>query len=79
MEFSVDVWLRGDNHATTQLVSSDVREPDAWTEGDVANVLARRGTIDNDPQVQLAGNFAAGFDQHLTDGLSHRAGLDRHE
>ena len=39
MEFSVDVWLRGDNHATTHVVTGIEREPDAWTEGDVANVL----------------------------------------
>ena len=39
MEFSVDVWLRGEHHATTHVVTTIEREPDAWTEGDVANVL----------------------------------------
>lgn len=40
MDFQVDIWLRGENHATTQQVMSVVaREPRAWTEGDVATVL----------------------------------------
>ena len=39
MEFSVDVWLRGDHHATTHVVTVIDREPDVWTESDVANVL----------------------------------------
>ena len=39
MEFQVDIWLRGDHHATTASVSLDAREPRAWTEGDVAAVL----------------------------------------
>jgi hypothetical protein len=39
MEFQVDIWLRGDNHATTQLIAPVAREPHAWTDGDVADVL----------------------------------------
>jgi hypothetical protein len=39
MEFPVDIWLRGDNHATTEVISPVAREPRAWTEGDVAAVL----------------------------------------
>src|SRR2546426_11704852 len=39
MEFKVDIWLRGDNHATTQTIAPVAREPRAWTEGDVAAVL----------------------------------------
>ena len=39
MEFQVDIWLRGENHATTQTISPVAREPRAWTEGDVAGVL----------------------------------------
>ena len=39
MDFQVDTWLRGENHATTQLISPAVRDPRAWTEGDVAAVL----------------------------------------
>ena len=36
-----------------------------------------RGAIDDDAQVQFAGNLAALFDEHLADGLPGRAGLDR--
>jgi hypothetical protein len=39
MEFQVDIWLRGDNHATTQHMAPVPREPRAWTEADVAAVL----------------------------------------
>ena len=39
MEFQVDIWLRGENHATTQTVSVVAHEPRAWTDGDAAAVL----------------------------------------
>jgi len=39
MEFPVDIWLRGDNHATTVSLPAMSREPGAWTEADVAVVL----------------------------------------
>jgi len=39
MEFQVDIWLRGDNHATTQALAPVGRPPRDWTEGDVADVL----------------------------------------
>jgi hypothetical protein len=39
MNLSVDIWLRGDNHATTVVLPSVSREPGAWTEDDVAVVL----------------------------------------
>ncbi|HEV8394763.1 MAG TPA: hypothetical protein VGQ37_10840 [Vicinamibacterales bacterium] len=39
MNVSVDIWLRGDNHATTVPLPSVTREPGAWTEDDVAEVL----------------------------------------
>lgn len=39
MNLSVDIWLRGDNHATTVSLPSVSREPGAWTEDDVAVVL----------------------------------------
>ena len=39
MEFSLDIWLRGDNHATTQVISPVRGEPSSWTDGDVAAVL----------------------------------------
>jgi hypothetical protein len=39
MEFQIDIWLRGDNHATTQVIAPVPREPRAWTDDDVASVL----------------------------------------
>jgi hypothetical protein len=39
MSFQVDIWLRGNNHATTEVVASTSSEPRTWTEGDVAEVL----------------------------------------
>lgn len=39
MSFPVEIWLRGDNHATTVAVESTVQDPRAWTEGDVTQVL----------------------------------------
>ena len=39
MEFPVDIWLRGDNHATTEVIAPVAREPHAWSDGDVADVL----------------------------------------
>jgi hypothetical protein len=39
MDFSVDIWLRGDNHATSAIISSVPHEPRAWTDEDVALVL----------------------------------------
>ena len=39
MEFQVDIWLRGDNHATTEVIAPVPREPRAWTDADVVAVL----------------------------------------
>jgi hypothetical protein len=39
VEFQVDIWLRGDNHATTQTISPVAREPRHWTDADVGEVL----------------------------------------
>ena len=39
MEITVDVWLRGDNHATTHVIHPTVREPRDWTDHDVSSVL----------------------------------------
>jgi hypothetical protein len=39
MDFQVDIWVRGENHATTEVISSVGREPQAWTDEDVAAVL----------------------------------------
>ena len=39
MEFAVDIWLRGDNHATTHTIAPVAREPRSWTDADVVAVL----------------------------------------
>lgn len=39
MEFPVDIWVRGDNHATTETIAPVAREPRAWTDDDVTAVL----------------------------------------
>ena len=39
MEFPVDIWLRGDNHATTETLALTAGEPKSWTDGDVSAVL----------------------------------------
>lgn len=39
MSFQVDIWLRGENHATTESISPVSTAPGAWTDGDVAAVL----------------------------------------
>ena len=39
MACPVEIWLRGDNHATTVSIDVPAREPRAWTEGDVTQVL----------------------------------------
>ena len=39
MDISVDVWLRGDNHAATYVINPVRRDPRNWTESDVSAVL----------------------------------------
>src|SRR5262245_56502197 len=39
MTFSVDIWLRGNDFATTATVEGLVRTPEAWTDDDVRFVL----------------------------------------
>ena len=39
MEIQLDIWLRGDNHATTQVIAPVDRDPRVWTESDVTAVL----------------------------------------
>lgn len=63
-DISLDIWLRGDNHATTQVIAPVERSPEAWTEDDVAAVLtgmlraldrARSPDADPDRPVVLRG------------------------
>ena len=39
MQIPLEIWLRGDNHATSHTIDPVSREPRAWTEGDVVVVL----------------------------------------
>jgi hypothetical protein len=39
MEIPLDIWLRGDNHATSHIISPVRREPQRWTDEDVTAVL----------------------------------------
>ena len=39
MNFPVDVWLRGDDFATTESIEGVAREPRAWTDDDARGVL----------------------------------------
>lgn len=40
MDIQLDIWLRGDNHATTEVIAPVARTPGTWTEGDVTAVLS---------------------------------------
>ena len=40
MDITLDIWLRGDNHASTHVIAPVESAPQAWTEDDVAAVLA---------------------------------------
>ena len=40
MAFPVDIWLRGENHATTETIAPVESEPRSWSDGEVASVLA---------------------------------------
>src|SRR4051812_11986741 len=39
MDIEAEVWVRGEQRATTQVVASLERQPRAWTERDVTEVL----------------------------------------
>jgi hypothetical protein len=39
MDIQLDIWLRGTNDATTDVISPVEREPNAWTDEDVEAVL----------------------------------------
>jgi hypothetical protein len=39
MTIPLEIWLRGENHGTTEAIPALAREPRAWTEADVTAVL----------------------------------------
>ena len=39
MNIEAEVWVRGEQHATTQVVTSVERQPRAWTDGDITDIL----------------------------------------
>jgi hypothetical protein len=39
VNIELEIWVRGENHASTQVITSVAREPRAWTDGDVNEVL----------------------------------------
>ena len=39
LPFQIDIWLRGENHASTEVIAPVAREPRGWTDSDVALVL----------------------------------------
>jgi hypothetical protein len=53
MTVSVDVWLRGDDFATTRSIQGIVREPKSWTDDDVRAVL--EGMLEAMHRVKHAG------------------------
>jgi hypothetical protein len=64
MQISVDVWLRGDAHATTHALPEMARGPGEWTDEDVTDLLVgmlrlmnttRNPTADPDGPVALRG------------------------
>jgi hypothetical protein len=61
MEFPVEIWLRGDNHASTHMIAPVNAAPQAWSDGDVAAVLVgmlrsldRAKNPDADPERPVA-------------------------
>ncbi|HEY6617121.1 MAG TPA: hypothetical protein VIZ32_21480, partial [Vicinamibacterales bacterium] len=64
MEIPLDIWLRGDVHATSQVISVATREPGRWTDDDVTAVLvgmlraleqAKNPEADENRQVAMRG------------------------
>lgn len=58
MDIPVDIWLRGTNHATSEVISPVNRAPRAWTDEDVEAVLV--GML---RALERASNPAAGSDR----------------
>jgi hypothetical protein len=61
VDIHLDIWLRGDNHATTEVIAPIDGSPRTWTEGDVTAVLVsmlraldRAKNPDSDPNRPVA-------------------------
>jgi len=39
VDIALDIWLRGDNHATSEVIAPVDRDPRSWTDADVTAVL----------------------------------------
>jgi len=39
MEFNVDIWVRGEHHATTEAIGPVPREPSGWIDEDIVVVM----------------------------------------
>ena len=39
MDVQVEIWLRGDNHATTRVIAPVPRDPRAWSDADIVALL----------------------------------------
>ena len=39
MDVQVEIWLRGDNHATSQVIAPVPRDPRAWSDADIVALL----------------------------------------
>jgi hypothetical protein len=64
MNIEAEVWVRGEQHATTRVITSLERQPRAWTEADVSRILvgmlraldrAKNPEAENDRPVALRG------------------------
>lgn len=64
MAFPVEIWLRGDNHATTHEIEPVGTDPSSWSDDDVAQVLvgmlralerAKNPSADPDRPIALRG------------------------
>ena len=60
MDISIDVWLRGTVHATTHAVPGMEREPRAWTDADVSQLLVAMLRT-----MRQASDPATAEDQHI--------------
>ena len=64
MNVEAEIWVRGEEHASTQVITSVERQPRAWTEADVSQILvgmlraldrAKNPEADGDRPVALRG------------------------